>query len=93
MIRAPSRSNLRIFSQHKSSQVNIGRITFRSGAEPEKVTQKLGFLLPNYVKVLGCISFLFFDKVVRYGASCLNPGYEAENEAPPNAPYATFLQI
>ncbi|AOX01423.1 hypothetical protein BJP34_20020 [Moorena producens PAL-8-15-08-1] len=29
----------------------------------------------------GCISFLLFDKVVRYGAGCLNPGYEAESDA------------
>ncbi|NEQ88001.1 MAG: hypothetical protein F6K26_50985 [Moorea sp. SIO2I5] len=37
----------------------------------------------------GCISLKLFDKVVRYGAGCLNPGYEAENETPPNTPYAT----
>ncbi|WP_424099211.1 hypothetical protein [Moorena producens] len=34
------------------------------------------FLLPTPYSLLptGCISFLLFDKVVRYGAGCLNPG-------------------
>ncbi|NEQ08096.1 MAG: hypothetical protein F6K37_19725 [Moorea sp. SIO4E2] len=34
----------------------------------------------------GYISFLLFDTVVRYGQQH-NPGYEAENDRPPNAPY------
>ncbi|NEO47364.1 MAG: hypothetical protein F6J98_13970 [Moorea sp. SIO4G2] len=44
--------------------------------------------LPN---PLGCICFLLFDPMVRYGAGCLNTGFEAENqgEPAPNAPYWT----
>ncbi|WP_149031161.1 hypothetical protein [Moorena producens] len=44
--------------------------------------------LPN---PLGCICFLLFDPMVRYGAGYLNTGLEAENEGEPapNAPYAT----
>ncbi|WP_424095353.1 hypothetical protein [Moorena producens] len=29
--------------------------------------------------------------MVRYGAACPNPDYEAKNEGPPEAPLATFL--
>ncbi|NEQ11496.1 MAG: hypothetical protein F6K37_38125 [Moorea sp. SIO4E2] len=41
---------------------------------------------------LGCISFLLFDTVVRYGASYPNPGYEAENEAPLTHPTQLFYK-
>ncbi|NEQ88573.1 MAG: hypothetical protein F6K26_54285 [Moorea sp. SIO2I5] len=37
-------------------------------------------------------SLLLFDPVVRYGAGCANPGYEAENENPPlTHPTKNFL--
>ncbi|NEP50501.1 MAG: hypothetical protein F6K65_17475 [Moorea sp. SIO3C2] len=46
------------------------------------------WLLPTPYSLFptGCISFLLFDTVVRYGAACPNPDYEAKNEGPPNAP-------
>ncbi|NET64376.1 MAG: hypothetical protein F6K63_08250 [Moorea sp. SIO1G6] len=40
----------------------------------------------------GCISFLLFDTVVRYGAGPPNPGYEAENEAPLTHPTQLFYK-
>ncbi|NEQ87081.1 MAG: hypothetical protein F6K26_45740 [Moorea sp. SIO2I5] len=43
---------------------------------------------------MGCISYLLFDPVVRYGTGCANTGYEAENqgEPVPNAPYACLTR-
>ncbi|WP_149031056.1 hypothetical protein [Moorena producens] len=41
----------------------------------------------------GCISFLLFDTVVRYGAACPNPDYEAKNEGPPEAPLGKFSKL
>ncbi|NEP37499.1 hypothetical protein [Moorena sp. SIO3B2] len=40
----------------------------------------------------GCISFLLFDPVVRYGTGCLNSGKKMKNQGDPvpNAPYAFF---
>ncbi|NEN95298.1 MAG: hypothetical protein F6K50_07070 [Moorea sp. SIO3I7] len=36
----------------------------------------------------GCISFLPFDQMVRYGTDCPNTGYQYNNGSPvPNAPY------
>ncbi|NEO90782.1 MAG: hypothetical protein F6K56_11230 [Moorea sp. SIO3G5] len=32
---------------------------------------------------VGCISYLLFDPVVRYGTDFLNPGVEAENQGEP----------
>ncbi|WP_149030889.1 hypothetical protein [Moorena producens] len=43
----------------------------------------------------GCISFLLFDSVVRYGVGYFNGGEEVENqgEPTPNAPYAKFTKV
>ncbi|NEO77089.1 hypothetical protein [Moorena sp. SIO4G3] len=45
-----------------------------------------------YCLLPGCISFLLFDPVVRYGVGYFNGGEEAENQGQPtpNAPYAKF---
>ncbi|NEP65816.1 MAG: hypothetical protein F6K02_10405 [Moorea sp. SIO3A5] len=43
----------------------------------------------------GCISFLLFDPVVRYGVGYFKAGEELENQGDPtpNAPYAKFTVL
>ncbi|EGJ31345.1 MULTISPECIES: hypothetical protein [Moorena] len=51
-----------------------------------------GALDPLRIKFAWCISLKLFDPVVRYGQQP-NPGYEAENEEPPNAPGCISLKL
>jgi putative ABC transport system permease protein len=53
---------LRIFSEQKPEEVNLGLITLKQGADSKQVANKLRFLLPNDTLVLTHQEFIEFEK-------------------------------